>query len=81
MKVIKRDGREVDFDKTKIEQAIKKAYDELGYSSYGSVPKTIAATIEKLFSSNERVSVETIQDEVENYLLYYNNEVAKAYIK
>ena len=68
MKVIKRDGREVDFDKTKIEQAIKKAYNERGDSSYGAVPKTIADTIEKLFASNERVSVETSQDEVENYL-------------
>ena len=81
MKVIKRDGREVDFDKTKIEQAIKKAYNELGYSYYGLVPETISATVEELFSPYERISVEDIQDEVENCLLYYNNEVGKAYIK
>ena len=81
MKVIKRDGREVDFDKTKIEQAIKKAYNELGYSYYGLVPETISATVEELFSTYERISVEDIQDEVENCLLYYNNEVGKTYIK
>lgn len=80
MKVIKRDGREVEFNKQKIVDAIRKAYDETGYPSCGT-PIYIAEAIETLYATCDHVSVETIQDEVEERLLSYNTDVAKAYIK
>lgn len=80
MNVIKRDGREVEFDKTKIVNAIKKAFASVGKNGSG-IPEFIASEIEREYA-NAMVSVEDIQDKVEYMLMGYPRErdVAKAYI-
>ena len=61
MKVIKRDGREVDFDKSKIVSAIRKAMCSVGTNETFLANK-IATEIESL---NHNLTVEEIQDIVE----------------
>ena len=83
MIVIKRDGRKVDFDKDKIKEAVLKAFSEVypntcedNISEANNVRKEVSDSIDKL---NE-ISVEQIQDVVENILMGYDTVVAKAYI-
>ena len=83
MIVIKRDGRKVDFDKDKIKEAVLKAFNEVypntgedNISEANNVCKEVCDSIDKL---NE-ISVEQIQDVVENVLMGYDTVVAKAYI-
>ena len=83
MIVIKRDGRKVDFDKDKIKEAVLKAFNEVypntgedNISEANNVCKEVSDSIDKL---NE-ISVEQIQDVVENILMGYDTVVAKAYI-
>ena len=83
MIVIKRDGRKVDFDKDKIKEAVLKAFNEVypntgedNISEANNVCKEVSDSIDKL---NE-ISVEQIQDVVENVLMGYDTVVAKAYI-
>lgn len=83
MKVIKRDGRKVEFDENKIKDAIEKAYKEVypdankdNINDANYVCKEVCDSIDKL---NE-ISVEQIQDVVENILMGYDTVVAKAYI-
>ena len=76
MKIKKRDGSLVDFNKDKIINAISKA---------GFVPsktkKAIADVVEKM-AKNETLTVEKIQDIVENELmLNYYPEVAREYVR
>ncbi|MBO5394929.1 MAG: ribonucleoside triphosphate reductase [Clostridia bacterium] len=84
MKTIrKRDGRVVDYDITKIENAIAKAMLSLGYGEIKDVKKMAKITelylIEKF--SDKIPSVEDIQDIVENVLMKNGYEdVAKSYI-
>ena len=86
MKVIKRDGREVEFDKIKIIDAVIKAFNDTDdegsqYAFYKA--KEIADYIEHYIGENHlnTISVETIQDLVENKLMSSNRkEVAKKYI-
>jgi len=81
MKVIKRDGRVVAFDKDKIRLAVEKAFvdvdqelDEFGLNK----AKEIAKYVEEL---NQDLSVEEIQDIVENKLMSSSRkDVARAYI-
>ena len=87
MVVIKRDGREVPFDKSKIYNAISKAFIEVErvFEIEGAVEKTVTIT-NRLYSRyrkrNRAISVEEIQDDVETELMRENAyEVAKAYIK
>ena len=80
MIVIKRDGREVDFDKSKIFNAIYKAFEQLGKPVEEStqVASKIANEIE---STNKNYTVEEIQDIVEKKLMATTHkDVAKAYI-
>ena len=81
MKVIKRDGRSVDFDKNKIIIAIQKANNE--------VPKPNRATKEQIneiveyvaSQDRKRILVEDIQDIIEMKLMDYKKfELAKKYI-
>lgn len=87
MKVIKRNGSKVDFDATKICKAVKKAFDEVKeVSDDEKYTKLIADIVGQIYNdsgSNKRdLSVEDIQDIVENELIKYQYaEVAKAYIK
>lgn len=80
MIVVKRDGREVDFDKSKIFNAICKAFDSLSKDPYEATECAgkIAKEIESLHKS---LSVEQIQDMVEKKLMATSHkDVAKAYI-
>lgn len=80
-KVIKRDGRKVQFDKGKIKIAVTKAFidvdgEETQYAKEKA--RDIANYVESL---NKDMSVEEIQDEVEHKLMASNRkDVARAYI-
>lgn len=82
MTVTKRDGRQVEFDKDKIVKAISKAFVEV-YSTVTDEMSGFANKIATEISSKEAdMSVEEIQDVVENKLMASRyKEVAKAYIK
>lgn len=80
MIVIKRDGREVDFDKSKIFNAVYKAFEQLGkpVEEATQISSKIANEIE---STNKNYTVEEIQDIVEKKLMATaHKDVAKAYI-
>ena len=85
MKIIKRNGMEAEFDKTKIERAISKAnlagtgQPELS----DEVIHDIACTIEEACAQMRRaLSVEEIQEMVETQLMSHQAfEVAKRYIR
>ena len=81
MKVIKRDGRVVDYDKTKIKIAVEKANTEVGKKGKASKEdiKTITEYIEEL--GKKRILVEDIQDIIEAKLMELGKyELAKKYI-
>ena len=84
IKVQKRNGNLVDFDMNKIRNAIIRAFDSVGQEASGYIMNDITDYL-KLpnddCEDNPIVTVEEIQDQVENALLnlgYFN--VAKAYI-
>lgn len=87
MVVIKRDGREADFDKGKIANAILKAFTEVEKLSAvrdkNEVPKKISTRLYNRYQRRNRaISVEEIQDDVETELMKEGEfVVAKAYIK
>lgn len=79
-KVRKRDGRIVDFDFNKIIEAVKKAFESQNENYHEQLAKTIYGNFE-LFDDEKIISIEAIQDEVENILMDCGyNKVAKAYI-
>ena len=85
MKVIKRDGREVDFNKDKIENAIEKANNSIETKSKRIGKRLIhliAAEIAEAYESSKKTrNVDYIQDLIENKLIEYNAyAVAKEYI-
>ncbi len=86
MKIIKRDGRQVNFNPHKIEKAILKSFQAVDgeISDYAQVKaENIATYIENLATVNKQpFSVEEIQDLVENGLMSTKRkDVARAYIK
>ena len=86
MKVIKRDGTEVAFNKRKILSAITRAYDEVSIThavpGIEKKPILISDRLEKRYEKyNRPISVEEIQDDVETELMAEGEyDVAKAYI-
>ena len=88
LKVIKRNGKQVDFDNKKIINAINKAYKDI-YGDEKDLPEysnTIAENIkeiaEQVFADSEKyLTVEEIQELVEDNLTNYDRLVEKAYIK
>lgn len=82
MKVIKRDGRVVDFDASKIRDAIYKALVAVKKEDKNLaaiLSKDVVASIKK--TRKEKIHVEAIQDTVERILIKHNlSDVAKAYI-
>ncbi len=81
MKVIKRDGRAVDFDREKIMVAVSKANKEVKTKERASIEeiKDIILYIEDL--SKKRILVEDIQDIIEQKLMEIKKyELAKRYI-
>ena len=83
-KVIKRDGTVTDFDINKISKAIGKAFSALNKQSHPSVMDLLALRVTSAFEpkiKNDLISVEEIQDCVENVLSEAGyTDVAKAYI-
>ena len=81
MKVIKRDGRAVDYDRNKIVTAIEKANKEVNSSNQAKKEdiKGIITYIEEL--GKKRMLVEDIQDIIEEKLMELKKyELAKKYI-
>lgn len=81
MKVIKRDGRAVDYDRTKIQIAIEKANQEVVPAKRASAKdiKGIITYIEEL--DKKRILVEDIQDIIEEKLMELKKyELAKKYV-
>ena len=81
MKVIKRDGRVVDYDRTKVATAIQKANEEVRRKEKASKEdiNTITSYIEEL--EKKRMLVEDIQDIIEEKLMELGKyELAKKYI-
>lgn len=82
MIVIKRNGDKVPFDKNKICNAVLKAYEEV-YPNYKTNQKdaeTITDFVLNKIQLMNEITVEQIQDIVENALIEYDGIVAKAYI-
>lgn len=85
MNIIKRDGRVVDFNKTKIANAVAKAFKEV-YSNEEdgeTIGKAISVMIENLAKKRDApLNVEEIQDLVEEKLMATEyKDVAKAYVR
>lgn len=79
VKVIKRDGRVVDFDKGKIIKAIRQAMKQTEKGLDARLPMKIAEFVENI---PQTLTVEKIQDIVENKLMNSNRkDVAKEYIR
>lgn len=77
LKVTKRNGNLVPFDINRIETAISKAFRSYGIACQNEVVKDIARNVEIW----EGISVEDIQDQVEELLMDYDYpQVAKEYI-
>lgn len=82
IKVVKRDGKKVDFDGSKIALAIKKGFDsvevdeELSESKekkytekdIQKVYQAVVSRIEKEYTDSEKIKIETIQDMIEDVL-------------
>ena len=82
MTVIKRNGDKVPFDKNKIYNAVLKAYEEVypNYKTNQSDAEAITDFVLSKIQLMKEVTVEQIQDIVENALIEYDGIVAKAYI-
>ena len=77
-RVIKRDGREVDFDKSKIIKSIDKSFAALGKVDESGVAEKIADSIEAM---DKTLDVEEIQNLIEAKLMASKHkDVAKEYI-
>ncbi|SFQ46744.1 ribonucleoside-triphosphate reductase class III catalytic subunit [Lachnospiraceae bacterium XBB1006] len=85
IRVIKRNGNEVNFDITKIENAISKANQEVDEIHQLSVPQIHAVSkmiADKLKFSTHAVNVEDIQDMVETGIMEMRGyEVAQKYVR
>lgn len=85
MKIIKRNGTEVDFDPDKIRKAITSANAEVPIGSrllLGEINTIVTGITETTEMMNRQVSVEEIQDTVESRLMRSSSpEVARKYIR
>ncbi|MBR6404560.1 MAG: ribonucleoside triphosphate reductase, partial [Lachnospiraceae bacterium] len=83
-RVVKRDGKQVDFNISKITAAITKAFDACEMQYHPDVIDFLGLKVTADFESkieNNQVTVEQIQDSVESVLIRAGyDEVAKAYI-
>ncbi len=84
MKIIKRDGSETEFDRSKIEMAILKANESVSGDDrvIPEQARMIACTVEQYCCGLKRaMSVEEIQDQVENHLMALGKyNLARRYI-
>lgn len=80
-KVTKRDGRLVDFNQEKITNAILKAAKATGEFKDKKIAKELTAKVLKKIEKKTNISVEEIQDSVEDTLIFSKyKKTAKAYI-
>ncbi|MDC7241165.1 MAG: ATP cone domain-containing protein, partial [Spirochaetales bacterium] len=81
MNVVKRDGKIVSFDGTKIENAVLKTCMTLGVELNPELAK-IPGIVENhlLKSSIKQIEIEKIQDLVEKEIMRINEDIAKEYI-
>lgn len=81
--IIKRDGHSVDFDKEKIVAAINKAFLEVDHQIYETdTANDIADEIALIAKEKDNLTVEEIQDLVEDFLMRSERkDVAKSYIR
>ena len=84
--VVKRDGTEMPYDSNKIFHAVMKAIKEVdGDISRGYIAANIAKSVDSYMEAHsvECITVEEIQDLVENLLIYPGDmpEIARAYIR
>ena len=77
--IIKRDGKREAFSLEKIERAITKAYRAGGIDDAGETIGRIAADVAAAISGTE-ITVEAIQDMVEERLMRHDPSIAKRYI-
>lgn len=81
LQVIKRDGTLVDFDATRVKNAIQSAVYATGQFMPVPLIESFANNLaSELCKDCEQISVDSIQNYVENWLMTQNSEVAKAYI-
>lgn len=82
MKVIKRDGTEVDFQGEKIRNAILKAFIDKGYTINSTIDDFVTKVESEIESLNKTLNVEEIQDIVVKKLMSSKyKDVASAYIE
>lgn len=77
--VVKRDGRIVNFDGARIEQAIACAFRAIDQEDVNGIGTTIAIEIGQ--SEQEQMSVSDIQVLVENALMSHHKDAARAYVE
>lgn len=81
MKVFKRDGRKVDFDKAKIRESVQKAFNEVDGEITPHAKDKAAEIARYVESLDKDMDVEEIQNIVEDKLMASNRkDVARAYI-
>ena len=82
MKVVKRDGKIVDFNKEKIRQALENVTKRIGEMTESDIERITEVVVNKCERSNlDQIGVEQIQDIVEDTLLKSKfNKTAKSYI-
>jgi ribonucleoside-triphosphate reductase len=80
----KRDGRVVPFDKSKITEAIFKAFRACGNNDHAlseQIADEVVELLGVLYKDNRVPTVENVQDLVENRLIHHNlSDIAKRYI-
>ena len=82
--VVKRDGKQVDFDISKIKDAIIKAFDACGRQYHPDIIDFLVLKVTSEFEpkiEDNKITVEAIQDSVESVLIKAGyDDVSKAYI-
>ena len=81
--ITKRDGRKVEFDGNKIRVAVAKAYWDPDYAPEKPYPPYVEDIVTYIEEENEAydISVEEIQDIVEEFLMKFDPKTARKYVR
>ena len=81
--ITKRDGRKVEFDGNKIRIAVAKAYWDPDYAPEKPFPPYVEDIVSYIEDENEAydISVEEIQDIVEEFLMKFDPKTARKYVR